>query len=362
MTHPDDLCNINFSSGEVTIEDNCTAGVVELHGVGDWENSSTYAGTTTVTNHFVSPQETQYSSYNNFVWLDVDSSVSGTEYPAGTPQFPVNNDSDAEAIATSLGLLNIQIVKNTTLTADHTNHKFWGRSPRSTTLTVDPSSTLTSCDFQNLLLTGAIQGGTYATACAIKNVTGLAGHFEQCVIREGTNTLAGAAIAMFNKCVAVSAPNPQYDGTVEVPIIDCNGSGQGIAFRGLIGELKLINKTGPEGMTIALDGGRVELDSTITGGYIRVFGVGELIDNSGGTAVVDRDELVSPEYVMEDVWGAAAAALDSPNSMGQVMNDLWSMSSGKIVESPAGTFTFYDRDNITPRFILTKAGNERNRS
>jgi len=362
MTHPDDICNVNFASGEIIIEDNCTAGSVELHGVGDWENSSTYAGTTSVTNHFVSPQETQFAAYNGRVWLDVDSATSGTEYPSGTTQFPVNNDADAEAIATNLGFLDINIVRNTTLTADHTNHKFFGRSPRTTTLTVDPSSTLTSCEFQNLLLTGEISGGTYVTQCAIKNVTGLAGHFEQCVIREGTNTLAGAGIAMFNKCVAVSAPNPQYDGTVEVPIIDCAGSGQGIAFRGLVGELKLINKTGPEGMTIALDGGRVELDSTITGGYIRVFGVGELIDNSGGTAVVDRDELVSPEYVMEDVWGAAAAALDSPDSMGQVMNDLWSMSSGKIVESPAGTFTFYDRDNVTPRFVLTKAGNERNRS
>jgi hypothetical protein len=362
MTHPDDRCNINFASGEVVIEDNCTSGVVELRGVGDWENSSTYAGTTSVTNNFVSPQETQFAAYNGRVWLDVDSTTSGTEYPAGTTQFPVNNDSDAETIATNLGFLDINIVRNTTLTADHTNHKFFGRSPRTTTLTVDPSSTLTSCEFQNLLLTGVISGGTYVTQCAIKNVTGLAGHFEQCVIREGTNTLAGAGIAMFNKCVAVSSPNPQYDGTVEVPIIDCAGSGQGVAFRGLIGELKLINKTGPEGMTIALDGGRVELDSTITGGYIRVFGVGELIDNSGGTAVVDRDELVSPEYVMEDVWGAAAAALDSPDSMGQVMNDLWAMSSGKIVENPSGTFTFYDRDNVTPRFILTKAGNERNRS
>lgn len=362
MTHPDDICNINFASGEVVIEDNCTAGVIELHGVGDWENSSTYAGTTSVTNHFVSPQETQFSAYNGRVWLDVNSSTTGTDYPAGTTQFPVNNDSDAEAIATNLGFLDINIVRNTTLTANHTNHKFFGRSPRTTVLTVDPSSTLTSCEFENLLLTGAISGGTYVTKCAIKNVTGLSGHFEQCVIREGTNTLAGAGIAMFNKCVAVSAPNPQYDGTVEVPIIDCNGSGQGVAFRALVGELKLINKTGPEGMTIALDGGRVELDSTITDGYIRVFGVGELIDNSGGTAVVDRDELVSPEYVMEDVWEAAADSFDNPDSMGRVMNDLWAMASGKIVESPAGTFTFYDRDNTTVKFVLTKSGNERNRS
>lgn len=362
MTHVDDVCNVNFASGEIVIENNCTAGTIELNGVGNWVNSDTYAGTTSVINNLVSPQETQFNAYNGRVWLDVNSSITGTDYPAGTTQFPVNNDADAEAIATNLGFLDINIVRNTTLTADHTNHKFFGRSPRTTVLTVDPSSTLTSCEFENLMLTGAITGGTYGTKCDIKNATGLSGHFEQCVIREGTNVLAGSGIAMFNKCVAVSSPNPQYDGAVEVPIIDCNGSGQGIAFRGLIGELKLINKTGPEGMTIACDGARVELDSTVTGGYIRVFGVGELIDNSGGTAVVDRDELVSPEYVMEDVWQAAASSFDDADSMGNVMNDLRAMAAGKIVESPLGTFTFYDRDNTTVRFVLTKVSNERNRS
>jgi hypothetical protein len=362
MTHPDDVLNINFASGEITIENNCTAGSVQLHGIGDWENSNTFTGTTDVTNHFVSPKQTQYSTYNGSVWLDIGSSTVGTEFPAGTPQFPVSNDADAKTIAVNLGFSDIHVLSNVTLIANHTNHKFIGRSPRTTQLTIDPTATLSGCEFENLLLTGSITGGTYITRCALKNVTGLGGHIEQCVIREGTNTLLGSSIAMFNKCVAVSAPNPQYDGTVEVPIIDCAGSGQGIAFRGLIGELKFINKTGPEGMTIACDGARVELDSTITDGIIRVFGVGTLIDNSSGTAVVDKSELVAPEYIMEEVWSAAAAAFDAADSMGNVMNDLRSMAAGKIVENPSGTFTFYDRDNITVRFVLTKAGSQRNRS
>jgi hypothetical protein len=210
-----------------------------------------------------------------------------------------------------------------------------------------------------MLLTGTLTGN-------------MIGHFEQCVIREGTNTLGGTGIGMFNKCVAVSASNPGVD----IPILDCAGSGQSVAFRQFVGEVKIINKTGPEPMSLALNGARVELDATVTGGNIRVFGVGELIDNSGGTAVVDRDELVSPEYVMEDVWSALAAGFDSADSMGNVMNDLWAMAAGRIVESPdlwamaagrivespAGTFTFYDRDNTTPRFVLTKAGSERTRS
>ncbi|MEE9459783.1 MAG: hypothetical protein V3V84_08485 [Candidatus Bathyarchaeia archaeon] len=358
MDHPDDRLIANFTAGEITIESSCTAGTVSLHGIGDWENGATYTGTTAVTDHLVSPQSTQYAAFNGAVWLDPLAGNSGTNYPVGTTEFPVDNDTDAETIATARGLLNIQVVHDTTVTGNHTDHKFIGRSPRTTVLTVDPGATLSGCEFENLLLTGTISGGTYITQCAIKNVSGLQGHFEQCVIREGTNTLSGASIGMFNKCVAVSATGPGVD----IPIVDCNGAGSNVAFRGLIGELKITNKTGPEPMSIALNGARVELDATVTDGNIRVFGVGELIDNSGGTAVVDRDELVSPEYVMEDVWEATAASFDTVNSMGQVMNDVLAMASGKIVESPSGTFTFYDRDNTTPRFVLTKVGNERNRS
>ena len=358
MDHPDDRLVANFTAGEITIEDNCVSGTVSLHGIGDWENAATFAGTTAVTDHLVSPQSTQYAAFNGAVWLDPLAGNSGTKYPLGTTEFPVDNDTDAETIATTRGLLNIQVVHDTTVTGNHTDHKFIGRSPRTTVLTVDPGATLSGCEFENLLLTGTISGGTYITGCAIKNVSGLQGHFEQCVIREGTNTLSGASIGMFNKCVAVSATGPGVD----IPIVDCNGAGSNVAFRGLIGELKITNKTGPEPMSIALNGARVELDATVTDGNIRVFGVGELIDNSGGTAVVDRDELVSPEYVMEDVWEATAASFDNVDSMGYIMNDLWAMSAGKIIESPAGTFTFYERDNTTVRYILTKVGNERNRT
>jgi len=358
MDHPDDRFIANFTAGQITIESSCTAGTVSLHGIGDWENASTYSGTTVVTDDLVSPQQTQYAAYNGAVWLDPLVGNSGTGYPLGTTQFPVDNDADADTIAGNLGFLEIRLVHSATLTSNHTDKKFFGRSPRTTQLTIDPGATLSGCEFENLLLTGTISGGTYITQCAIKNVSGLQGHFEQCVIREGTNTLSGASIGMFNKCVAVSATGPGSD----IPIVDCNGAGSNVAFRGLIGELKITNKTGPEPMSIALNGARVELDATVTDGSIRVFGVGELIDNSGGTAVVDRDELVSPEYVMEDVWQAAAASFDDVNSMGSIMNDVLAMASGKIVESPSGTFTFYDRDNTTPRFVLTKAGSERTRS
>lgn len=49
-------------------------------------------------------------------------------------------------------------------------------------------------------------------------------------------------------------------------------------------------------------------------------------------------------------------------SFEDIMRDLLAMANARIVESPDGVFTFYDRDNTTVRYTLTKAGNERTRS
>ena len=358
MTNASDIFEINFLSGKITIDSSCTAGTIIMNGTADWLNPE-YSGGATIENRLINPEGVQFSEFvDGTVYIDVNEPTSGTFFPHGTVRLPCNNDIDAKVVYQANNIRKVKIETNTTLTTDHDDIKFFGRSPRTTTLTVGSGVSTNNCEFQNMLLTGTLTGNTYITQVALKNVTGLIGHFEQCVIREGTNTLGGAGIGMFNKCVAVSAPNPGTD----IPILDCAGSGQGVAFREFCGEIKIINKTGPEPMSLALNGARVELDATVTGGNIRVYGVGELIDNSGGTAVVDRDELVSPEYVMEDVWSALAAGFDSDDSMGNVMNDLWAMAAGRIVESPAGTFTFYDRDNTTPRFVLTKAGSERTRS
>ncbi len=358
MTSPTDIFEINFLSGKITIDASCTAGTIIMNGTADWLNPE-YSGGATIENRLINPEGVQFSEFiDGRVYIDENELTSGTFFPHGTVRLPCNNDADAKTVYQANNIRKVKIESSVTLTVDHDDIKFFGRSPRTTTLTVGSGVSTNNCEFQNMLLTGTLSGNTYITQVALKNVSGLVGHFEQCVIREGTNTLGGAGIGMFNKCVAVSAPNPGTD----IPILDCAGSGQGVAFRELCGEIKIINKTGSEPMSLALNGARVELDSTVTGGSIRVFGVGELIDNSGGTAVVDRDELVSPEYVMEDVWSALASGFDAADSMGNVMNDLWAMAAGRIVESPLGTFTFYDRDNATPRFVLTKAGSERTRS
>jgi hypothetical protein len=45
-----------------------------------------------------------------------------------------------------------------------------------------------------------------------------------------------------------------------------------------------------------------------------------------------------------------------------ILPDLLAMAAGRIVEGPAGTFTFYERNNTTVRYTLSKVNAERLRS
>jgi hypothetical protein len=246
------------------------------------------------------PELSQYAAFaNGSVWLDPTTSNTGTKFPTGTQQKPVNNDSDAQLIADNFSLFNITARSAVTITGTHSNVKFFGRSPRTTQITVDASATLSGCEFEAMLLSGDLgaNGSSYYTQVAMKNLIGIFGHAERCVFREGTITIAENALLMANKCAAVGAPSPGSN----IPIIDCNGTGR-IAFRQFTGECIIQNKSGGGDCSLALIGGKVTLDSTITSGNWRVFGTGTLVDNSTGTAVVDYSELVAPEYLLDGVY------------------------------------------------------------
>lgn len=289
--------NIELVSGEVIIESSCTAGEIFVRGVGlvDDQSAGSTVDTSALTNN-LALQDIQFLSYySDSVWVDVTTANTGTEHPTGTTREPVNNFTDAQTIADSRGLFNITTRGPSTISGStHTSMKFWGRSPRTTQLTIDASANLTGCEFQELLLSGDLgsNGSAYFTTVAFKNTSGIFGHCESCILREGTNTVASGGLIMLNKCAGVSAVNPGTD----IPILDCNGSGR-VAMRNFSGECKITNKTSGNNCSLDLNNARVELDSTITFGNWRVFGVGSVIDNTTGSAVVDTTDLVDPSDV-----------------------------------------------------------------
>lgn len=307
-TGTDDM-EINMNSGgTVLIDSTVTAGLVRLTGSMKVIDNSTGTADIDIT-EVAFPELTQYAAFENgSVWLDPTTSNTGTKFPTGTKQKPVNNDTDAQLIADEFTLFNITARSAVTITGTHSNVKFFGRSPRTTQMTIDAAATLSGCEFESMLLSGDLgaNGSAYFTQVAMKNLDGIFGHAERCVFREGTIGILAGGLLMANKCAGVSAPNPGTD----IPIIDCNGTGR-IAMRQFSGEAKIINKTGGNDCSLALLGATVTLDSTVTSGNWIVTGTGVLIDNSTGTATVDTSDLMTDGALLAEAYAYARKSSDN---------------------------------------------------
>ena len=262
----------------------------------------------------------RYSSFQNGVWVDVINGTAGTAFPTGTPRQPVSNLTDAQTIADTRGFKIIYVMESLTVGAGptHEDMLFIGRSPKTTTITIDAAADVTDCEYQDALVTGTLDGSCYITACAVKNLMFISGHLERCVLREGTVTLAGTGIGMFNRCSSVSAD----DAGVDIPVIDFNGSGQTVALQGFDGSVRLQNKSGAaDNVEINLAAGKVWIDSDVTAGILNIRGVGEVVDNSVG-ATVNTDGLLNKALISDAVWDETASEHLSAGSTGSRLSDI----------------------------------------
>jgi hypothetical protein len=261
----------------------------------------------------------EYSSFQNGVWVDVIGGTAGTTFPTGTPRQPVSNLTDAQTIADTRGFKVIYVMESLTITAGptHEDMLFIGRSPKTTTITIDAAADVTDCEYQDALVTGTLDGSCYITACAVKDLLFIRGHLERCILREGTITLKGSGIGMFNRCSSVSATN----AGVDIPEIDFNGSGQTVALQGFDGSIRLKNKTGAsDNVEINLAAGKVWIDSDVTAGIFNIRGVGEVVDNSVG-ATVNTDGLLNSAVIADQVWNEASSDHTAAGSTGKKLKD-----------------------------------------
>ncbi|RLI53413.1 MAG: hypothetical protein DRP09_15815, partial [Candidatus Thorarchaeota archaeon] len=229
----------------------------------------------------------EFSSFNGGVSVDTSSTHSGTVFPVGTAQRPVNNMSDALMIAQNRGLTTFYIYGDITLdnSLDLSTFNFVGESMNKSEVTVDSNANVTDCEFYECTLKGTLDGDCKVKNCRILDVNYISGYIELCVIA-GVITLGGGAQAYFMDCWAgTNSGNP--------PEIDLGGSGQTLVMQNFNGYIKWKNKTGTEQANASLNAGWIELDSTITDGTINIIGVGHVDDNS--SANVDTSRLVKGE-------------------------------------------------------------------
>lgn len=229
----------------------------------------------------------QFSSFIGGVTYDAVNGVSGTTFPTGTPRQPVNNFTDALTILNSRGLVNIYVFGTAVINSglDFRNVVFIGDGTQAN-VTVNSAAQVDGCKFMGLEMQGTLDGYVDIEDCIVNDITYVDGIIRKCNMR-GTVTLSGSRTVTMINC---------FDGIAGfgTPTIDCNSAGTNIVIRGYRGGLLIINKDGPEEVSIDMDSARLVLDSTITAGDIIVRGVGHLTNNTTGTTTVDSSNVVNP--------------------------------------------------------------------
>lgn len=272
--------------------------------------------------------EIEFSSYADAVHVDslntTGRATSGTDYPIGTLQYPVNNFSDAVAIANIVGLSSIHVISNGTLDAlDVSGMLIECQNKETVTLTINAGANVENCVFKNLTITGSLDNDSFIEDCRVQNLSYVDGDLHKCEI---VGTLTAKGTLEIHDCYSGTK------GVTDPAIIDMDGGGKNVAIHKWSGHIKIINMSSFAIVGIGcLGGAYVEIDSTVTAGMIHLMGNFRVVNNSSGTAVVKTDYVTSPANISTTVWNGAVRTLTSGSATAQ---EVWEYTNRELT---AGT-------------------------
>lgn len=247
------------------------------------------------------------AAYNGVVVIDVVYGQSGTSTPIGTESTPVDNFADAIIIAVANGIKRIKLRESATLaiTDFSRGYIFESDNPVHVTLTIASAANVEQCIFRHLTIQGVLDGNNVFESCDLLDLDYVNGSIFRCALG-GTITLGGGANASI-----IDSWNAFVDQ--QSAILDMGGSGQSVAIRKWNGQISIINKTGSDSCIIEMDAGVATLTSTVSSGNIVVRGVGRLINNSTGTAVI-VEELLDPKNLNHSLFIGGQVYLNTASS------------------------------------------------
>lgn len=279
--------SITFEDGNYAV--NVTGGNSNL---GDRVNLNAVSVRINNSAGLISNKQVEYASFNGGVTVDAINGKSGTIFPVGTPQEPVNNIQDAVLIAQFRGFNKLFIKGNFTFdTGDNIeNFIIEGENSNKSLLTFNDGALTEGIDVFNCTIQGIFDDVATFENCRLLDIQFVQGYAYRCVLN-GEFTLAGSGETLFLEC---------WDGivgtTVTSPSINFNGSGRSCAIRGYKGDITIKNKTGPEAVEInGASGGTVTIEDTVTAGIVRLSGSLQPKIETGVTATIDVSQVVYPD-------------------------------------------------------------------
>ena len=272
--------------------------------------------------------EIEFASFQNAVWVNESSMRQGVEYPTGTRQYAVNNIPDAVTIANARGFNRIGLIGNATV-GDNVNIEdfvFFGQNQILSKLTIHEGAHTLRCEFRDLTIEGTLDGDSLIYNCNIGTLDYVNGEIHESLIR-GPVSLDGEKIAYFIDCYG--ACEGDDSSLVELPIIDCNGTGHSLSLRRYTGGVTIRNKTGPDKVSADINSGFVVLDETVSNGNIVIRGTGRIENNSTG-GIVNSEDLLNRHSISDAVLNEDIAQYGN-NGIDNVANALQAISYDSMV-------------------------------
>jgi len=239
----------------------------------------------------------QQISFCNRVMIDVAHGFSGTTYPIGTHNTPVNNLTDALTICANNNIDRLLIHDDLTIESIHNvdSMSIETMGIMGTTLTLGAGCSANKTVFRYLNLEGIISNSDQLLVedCSIGNLENFTGVMNNVIFGQGSEITIG----IWAEIIQGTAGG---DPTNEVEIYIGTAS---LNMSGWTGNLKLKDKTGTNRTIVNSASGNIIIASTCIAGKIQLLGVGFLEkDDSGPGCTVDTEGFISRVTIAESVW------------------------------------------------------------
>ena len=229
----------------------------------------------------------EYSEYGGGVTVDPEATSVGTAYPVGTARRPVDNLVDAITIATARGFKKLFILGDITIDAGlvYDEMTIEGVSETTTDIFISAAASVIDTTFKNARVSGTLDGGSAIVDCIVEDVQFFNGLIDNSILK-GNIQLGGTTDAIITNC------SSGVTGQA-TPRIDMGGDGPSLILRNYNGGIEIANKTGNTLPSSSLDinSGQVKFLSNVATGVFTVRGIGKVVNNSTGNAIIETELL-----------------------------------------------------------------------
>jgi hypothetical protein len=353
-----DSVSIDFATGEIIIANTVIAGDIFIRGLCRIENNAP-ANVNVDTSGVLFTDQLQLNAFESHVSIDISNGETGTRFPTGTRQHPVNNLADAKIIAASRGINQFYVKDLLTIGAgeDISGLVFQGTDNFGNGVVMAPGCITQGTTFYDLNLSGEFNGVFNAQRCNVRDVSnvgdtnGISCFYECRLIETPTLTLSSDPNPLGGSIHFINCTTGVETGDV---IFDLNNTNFDIAVRNFSGHIDMKNHNTPTTIELSFAQGRVIFEPTCSSGEVSVRGICEIIDNSTGTFTVDKRAAVG----LTDLTPSSIASLEElikGNVDGldyrQVASALLAVLAGKMVITSNGpkddTVEFKAQDDVT---------------